>query len=56
MKYLIFSTQFIRNNWDGHFKQWTDVESVDEYLKKAKAGDIILGGAKLIVQDKLPAC
>ncbi len=59
MRTIILTEAIIRNNWryiqhDEFFdtEKYTTVES---FLEDAKEGNCKIGGAALVIQDKLPA-
>jgi len=58
IEFAIFSSRFVINNWNliltDPFNNRPDIKSPEEYITEAKAGNVTIGGLKVIVQDELP--
>ena len=55
---LILSEGVIRNNWEfiknDEYFYAPDCESPDDFIERVKRGEVLVGGAKLVIQNKLP--
>lgn len=55
---MFVSAAFIRHNWPAikadPDNPWPDIETADEWIAKARAGEITMFGFKVVIQDRLP--